>query len=129
MSICFSLICLSQFFIDPLANGGYFFIVNVVMVETKTLNKEQNIPTASQAFQVIPSDGNPQMRRALFDGYLFKYCSVKYQTFHQVSEKTSQQTHSHQKTENLKSFPDASKSHKISTNLSDRAYFRQFSDW
>ena len=37
------------------------------------------------------------MRRTLFDGYLFKYCSVKYQTFYQVSEKTSQQTHSHQK--------------------------------
>ena len=48
--------------------------------------------------QVIPSHKNPQMRRTLFDGYLFKYCSVKYQTFHQVSEKTSQQTYSHQKT-------------------------------
>ena len=33
----------------------------------------------------------------MFDGYLFKYCSVKYQTFHQVSEKTSQQTYPHQK--------------------------------
>ena len=42
--------------------------------------------------------GNPQMRWTLFGGYLFKYCSVKYQTFHQVSEKTSQQTYSHQKT-------------------------------
>ena len=31
--------------------------------------------------------------------------------------------------DHLKSFPDASKSHKRSTNLSDRAYFRQFSDW
>ena len=49
-------------------------------------------------FQVIPSRGKPQMRRTLFDGYLFKYCSVKYQTFHQVFEKTSQQTYSHQKT-------------------------------
>ena len=47
--------------------------------------------------QVIPSHGNPQMRWTLFDGYLFKYCSVKYQTFHQVSEKTSQQTYFHQK--------------------------------
>ena len=49
-------------------------------------------------YQVIPSHGNPQMRRALFGGYLFKYCSVRYQTCHQVSEKTSQQTYSHQKT-------------------------------
>ena len=32
------------------------------------------------------------MRWTLFDGYLFKYCSIKYQTFHQVPEKTSQQT-------------------------------------
>ena len=39
-----------------------------------------------------------QMRWTLFDGYLFKYCSVKHQTFHQVSEKTSQQTYLHQKT-------------------------------
>ena len=46
---------------------------------------------------VIPSHGNPQIRWTLFDGYLFKYCSVKYQTFHQVSEKTSWQTYSHQK--------------------------------
>ena len=38
------------------------------------------------------------MRWTLFDGYLYKYCSIKYQTFHQVSEKTSQQTYSHQKT-------------------------------
>ena len=50
------------------------------------------------SYQVIPSHGNPQMKRTLFDGYLFKNCSVKYQTFHQVSEKTSQQTYSHQKT-------------------------------
>ena len=27
------------------------------------------------------------------------------------------------------SFPNASKSHKTSTNLSDQAYLRQFSDW
>ena len=49
-------------------------------------------------YQVIPSHGNPQMGWTLFDGYLFKYCSVKHQTFHQVSEKTFQQTYSHQKT-------------------------------
>ena len=48
--------------------------------------------------QVIPSHGNPQMRWTSSDCYLFKYCSVKYQTFHQKSEKTSQQTYSHQKT-------------------------------
>ena len=48
--------------------------------------------------QVIPSHGNPQMRQTLFDGYFFEYCSIKYQTFHQVSENTSQQTYSHQKT-------------------------------
>ena len=51
--------------------------------------------------QVIPSHGNPQMRWTLFGGYLFKYCSVKYQTFHQVSEKSSQQTYSHQKKKTL----------------------------
>ena len=78
--------------------------------------------------QVISSHGNPQMRRTVFEGYLFKYCSVKYKAFHQVSEKTSKQTDSHQKN-HMKSFPDAPKSHKTSTNLSDRAYFRQFSDW
>ena len=49
-------------------------------------------------YQVIPSHGNAQMRLTLFDGYLYKYCSVKYKTFHQVSEKTSQQAYSHQKT-------------------------------
>ena len=38
--------------------------------------------------QVIPSHGNPRMRRTLFDGDLFKYCLVKCQTFQQVSEKT-----------------------------------------
>ena len=48
--------------------------------------------------QVIPSEGNLQMRGTLCDGYLFKYCFVKYQTFHQVFEKTSQQTYWHQKT-------------------------------
>ena len=63
------------------------------------------------SIQVILSHGNPQMRRTLFDGYLFKYCPIKCQTFYQVSEKTSQQTYSHQK-HYLKSFPDASKSHK-----------------
>ena len=47
--------------------------------------------------QVISTHGSPQMRWTLFDGYLFNYCSVKYQTFHQVSEKTSQQTYLHQK--------------------------------
>ena len=47
---------------------------------------------------MIPSHGTAQMKRTLFGGYLFKYCSVKYQTFHQVPEKTSQQTYSHQKT-------------------------------
>ena len=65
------------------------------------------------SYQVIPSHGNPQMRRTLFGGYLFGYCSVKYQTFHQVSEQTSQQTYSHQNN-HLKSFPDTSKSHKTS---------------
>ena len=43
---------------------------------------------SDETFQVIPSHRNPQMRRTLFDDYLFKYRSVKYQTFHQVSEKT-----------------------------------------
>ena len=65
---------------------------------------------------MISSHGNPERRWTLFDVYLFKYCSVKYQTFHQVSEKTSHQTKNH-----LKKFPDASKSHKTSTILSDGA--------
>ena len=68
------------------------------------------IPALTSHSQVIPSHGNPQMRRTLFDGYLFKYCSVKYQNFHQVSEKTTQHTYSHQK-KHLKSFSDAPKSH------------------
>ena len=55
------------------------------------------IPALTSHSQVIPSHGNPQMRRTLFDGYLFKYCSVKYQNFHQVSEKTTQHTYSHKK--------------------------------
>ena len=42
-------------------------------------------------YQVIPIHENLHIRRTLFDGYLFKYCFVKYQTFHQVSEKTSQE--------------------------------------
>ena len=54
--------------------------------------------------QVTPSHGNHQMRRTLFDGYLFKYCSAKYQTFHQVSEKTSQQTYSHGQKTTWKAF-------------------------
>ena len=41
-------------------------------------------------FQVIPGHGNPQKRWTMFGGYLFKYCCVKYQTFHQVCEKASQ---------------------------------------
>ena len=53
--------------------------------------------TRTSSYQVIPSHGNPQMRWTLFDGYLFKYCSVKYQTFHQVSVNTSQKTHSYKK--------------------------------
>ena len=54
--------------------------------------------TAHRSFQVIPSHGNHRRRWTSFGGYLFKYCSVKYQTFHQVSKKTSQQTYQHQKT-------------------------------
>ena len=52
----------------------------------------------ARSFQVIPNHESPQIRWALFDGYLFKYCSVKYEVFHQVSDKTSQQTYSHQET-------------------------------
>ena len=58
------------------------------------------------------------MRRTLFDSYLFRYCSVKYQTFHQVSEKTSQQTFAPKK--HLKSFPDTSKSHKTTNQVISR---------
>ena len=64
---------------------------------------------------MIPSHENHQIRWTLLDGYLFKYCSIKYHTFHEVSEKTSQQTYSQQK-KTLKSFADSSKSHKSSTN-------------
>ena len=79
------------------------------------------------SYQVIPNHGNPQMRRTLFDGYLFEYCSVKYHTFHQENEKSPANILA--KTNHLKSFLDPSESHKTSSNLSDRAYFRQFSDW
>ena len=43
-----------------------------------------------RSHQVIPGRGNPQKRRTMFGGYLFKYCCVKYLTFHQVCEKASQ---------------------------------------
>ena len=57
----------------------------------KTGQNGQNFVIFSQASgtlnnQVILSHGNPQMRWTLFGGYLFK---CKYQTFNQVSEKTS----------------------------------------
>ena len=100
-----------------------FFLINIPknlhLSPPKVLDKS----LISYTFQVIPSHGNPQMRQTLFDSYLFKYCSVKCQSFHRVFEKTSQQTYLHQKNY-LKSFPDACKSHKTSTNLSDRAYFQ-----
>ena len=54
-------------------------------------------PSDDAANQVIPGHGNPQMRRTLFDGCLFKFHSVTYQTFYQVFEKTSQQTYLHNK--------------------------------
>ena len=41
-------------------------------------------------YQVIPGHGNSQKRWTMFGGYLFKYCFVKYQTFHQVCEKACQ---------------------------------------
>ena len=41
-------------------------------------------------FQMVPGHGNPQERRTMFIGYLFKYCSLNYQEFHQVFENTSQ---------------------------------------
>ena len=58
----------------------------------KTGQNGQNFVIFSQASgtlnnQVIPGHENPQMRWTLFGGYLFK---CKYQTFNQVSEKTSQ---------------------------------------
>ena len=65
---------------------------------TATLTTISHTIYIGETHQVIQSHGNPQMRRTLFDSYLFKYCSVKYQTFHQVSEKTSQQIYSFQKT-------------------------------
>ena len=42
---------------------------------------------------VVPGDSRSwesQKRRTMFGGYLFNYCCVKYQTFHQVCEKASQ---------------------------------------
>ena len=79
--------------------------------------------------QVIPGYGNPQKSRTMFGGYLFKYCCVKYQTFHQVGEKASHAVKRLTPKNYLKSFSDASESHKTSANLSVQAYFRQFSDW
>ena len=43
----------------------------------------------SRWLHVIARHGNLQMRWTLFNGYLFKFCSVKYQIFHQVFEQTS----------------------------------------
>ena len=63
----------------------------------------------------------------MFGGYLFKYCRVKCQTFHQVCDKASVKRLTPKSY--LKSFLDASNSHETSANLSVRAYFRQFSDW
>ena len=79
------------------------------------------------AFQVIPSQGNPRwgghcltviysnivpLNTKLFTKYLRRHPSK-----HICTRKLPE------------SFPDASKSHKTSTNLSYRAYFRQLSDW
>ena len=74
-----------------------------ILAETTTGIKDvvkckDSMASSTSKYQVIPSHGNPPMRRTLFLGYLFKYCSVKHQTFQQVSEKTFQQTYSHQKT-------------------------------
>ena len=43
--------------------------------------------TFTDSNQVIPGQGNPQKRRTMFGGYLFKYCCVKYQTFHKINTK------------------------------------------
>ena len=81
-----------------------------------------------QVSQVIPGHGDSQKRRTMFGGYFFKYCCFKYRTFSPgmwegISVKTLTPK------SYLKSFLDASESHKTSANLSVRAYFRQFSDW
>ena len=74
--------------------------------------------------QVTPSHGNPQMRLTLFGGYLFKYCSVKYQIFTKyLSRHPSKHIRTKKTPEKLSRCP---KSHKTTTNLSDRAYFREF---
>ena len=53
-----------------------------------------NMPGESEnrlaGYQVIPGHGNPQKRWTMVRSYLFKYCCVKHQTFHQVCEKASQ---------------------------------------
>ena len=41
------------------------------------------------SYQVIPGHGNPQKRRTIFIRYLFKYCSLNFQKFHQVFKNTS----------------------------------------
>ena len=46
-------------------------------------------PRIESTFQVIPGHENPQKRRTMFIRYLFKYCSLNHQKFHQVFENTS----------------------------------------
>ena len=79
-------------------------------------------------YQVIPGHGNLQKRWTMFGGYLFKYFCVKYQLFTRFVRRHPSKKHLTPKSY-LKSFLDASESHKTSANLSVRAYFRQFSDW
>ena len=77
-------------------------------------------------FQVIPSHGNPQLRRTLYGGYLSNIVPLNSRLFTKYLRRYPSK---HIRTKNhLKSFPDVSKSHKTSTNLSVRAYFRRFSD-
>ena len=64
-------------------------------------------------YQVIPNHWNPQMRRTLFDGYLFKIVPSNTKLFTKYLRRHPSK---HIRTKNyLKSFPDASKSHKTST--------------
>ena len=80
--------CWSQFgfSMDDAENFGHRYAGCVII----SSNIYQRSLISNPTYQVIPGHGNPQKRRTIFGGYLFKYCCAKCQTFHQVCEKASQ---------------------------------------
>ena len=77
--------------------------------------------------QVIPSNGNPQMRWTLFDGYLFKYSNIVRLIIKLFTKYLKRHPNKHR----TKKPPEKLSKclQEPSTNLSYQAYFRQFSDW